>query len=105
MNDMGTIDKLDITEICLHISNVLEQLADITLEADVDNWSFFLDYSDRDLLNALMIFFHVANNKAIKDGQFKTPDDAEAKMHNLRIAIKDCYGFNSQELTEKVLKK
>lgn len=70
--------------------------------ADADQWAFFLEYDDADLLNALYIFNHVAQNIAIKKG-FLNMDNAEQKMRWFCESIEECFGFNSVELTKKML--
>lgn len=91
-----------IKEINTHISNALKQWSDIMLHADADDWSFNLNYSEEDLLNAFFIFHHVATNIAIKS-EILTEENAASKMYKLRDAIKECYGFDTVALTNKVL--
>lgn len=74
------------------------------LIADVDEWAYYLDYSEEDLLNALYIFNHVAQNIAIKK-RYITEDNAEEKMAKFREGIKEGFGFDTIELTNKVLGK
>lgn len=70
--------------------------------ADADQWAFLLEYDDADLLNALYIFNHVAQNIAIKKG-FLNMDNAERNMRRFCDCIENCFGFNTVELTNKVL--
>lgn len=83
--------KEQIKEINKHIS-----------EADANNWAYHLEYSDEDLLNALQIFNHVAGNIAIKNG-FLNEKNVVEKMNIFTTALEDSFGFNSVELTKKVL--
>lgn len=92
----------EIKEINQHISDALEQWSDIMLEADADAWAYELEYSDRDLLNALLIFNHVASNKAIKNG-ILNENNVFKKMQQYVDALNYCFGFDSAELTKKVL--
>jgi hypothetical protein len=95
-------NEKEIEEINTHISDALSQWSEIMLHADADNWAYNLNYSDEDLLNAFFIFNHVATNIAIKNGAL-TGENAVSKMYRLRDAIKNCYGFDTVELTNKVL--
>lgn len=97
------MEQEQIKEINQHISDALDQWQGIMLEADAAGWAYYLNYTDDDLLNALYIFNHVAENIAIKNGVF---DDKNAtkKMTAFRQAIKECFGFDTVELTNKVLK-
>lgn len=95
MNDM-------IKEVNKEISEGLAHWQEILNLTDADEWAYYLEYSDEDLFNALYIFNHVAQNIAIKKGLF-TDENAEAKITKLREGIKEAFGFDTVELTNKVL--
>lgn len=94
--------KNKIREINEYISNALDQWCDITLRADADEWAYYLDYSDEDLLNALYIFNHIATNKAIKSGFINETNAATVGAQFKHECLK-AFGFDSVELTTKVL--
>lgn len=94
-----------IKEINKHISDALRQWSAVVIHADADEWAYFLDYSDEDLLNAMFIFNHVWQNRAIKSGHFADGNDITAKMSIFRNALKIAFGIDTIELTEKVLGK
>ena len=96
-------DKASIRKINREISGALKFWQDMLLIADADEWAYYLNYSDEDLLNALYIFNHVAQNIAIKNGHF-TEGNVEEKMAKFREGIKEGFGFDTVELTNKVLK-
>ena len=93
-----------VKKINKEISGALKFWQDMLLISDADQWSYLLNYSEEDLLNALYIFNHVAQNIAIKKGYF-TEDNAEEKMAKFRKGIKEGFGFDTIELTNKVLGK
>lgn len=95
-------NEKEIEEINTHISDALKQWSALMLHADADNWAYNLNYSDEDLLNAFFIFHHVASNIAIKNGAL-TEENAVSKMYKFREAVKECLGFDTVELTNKVL--
>lgn len=95
--------KQNIANINENISSALNFWQEMLLLADADEWAYHLNYSDKDLLNALYIFNHVAQNIAIKKGYFKDGDDATEKMTKWKEATKDAFGFDTIELTKKVL--
>lgn len=97
-------DKASIRKINREISGALKFWQDMLLIADADEWAYYLNYSDEDLLNALYIFNHVAQNIAIKNGHF-TEENVEEKMAKFREGIKEGFGFDTVELTNKVLGK
>lgn len=96
-------NKVSIKKINREISGALKFWQDMLLIADADLWAYMLDYSDEDLFNALYIFNHVAQNIAIKKGYF-TEGNVEEKMAKFREGIKEGFGFDTVELTNKVLK-
>lgn len=91
-----------IKEINKEISGALEFWMDVMNKADADQWAYFLDYSDRDLLNVVYIFNHVAQNRAIKSGYIDV-ENATQKISAFKDAIKEAFGFDTIELTQKVL--
>ena len=94
--------KEQIKEINQHISDALQQWADIMLLADADNWSYQLNYSDKDALNAIFIFNHVLSNIGIKNGVLNDKNVIE-KSKKLREFIKDYCGLDTIEITRKSL--
>lgn len=96
--------KTDLVQINEHISDALSQWSEIMITADADNWSVHLDYSDKDLLNSLQIFLHVASNVAIKNRKLDDKNVTE-KIKVFTDALEECFGINSIELTKRVLNK
>ena len=97
-------DHEEIKEVNEHISAALEMWQDVMLQADAMEWAYYLNYTDEDLLNALYIFNHVAQNIAIKKG-YLNEENAEMRMRRFCDCIENCFGFNTIELTNKVLGK
>ena len=93
-----------IKQINKDISGALKFWQDMLLISDADQWAYYLEYSEKDLFNALYIFNHVAQNIAIKKGFF-TEENAEEKMAKFREGIKEGFGFDTIELTKKVVGK
>lgn len=97
------MNKEKIKEINSHISDALEQWSAIMVTADADEWSYWLDYSEKDALNALTIFNHILSNIGIKNGTLneETVLNSAQKLCHL---VKDLIGIDSIELTNRVLK-
>lgn len=93
-----------IKEINQHISDALEQWSAMTTLANADQWAYYLNYSDADLLNAFIIFFHVWSNRAIKTEQL-TIENAIEKVHEFKHAVYNTFGIDTIELTNKTLKE
>lgn len=97
------MNKEKIKEINNHISEALEQWAAIMVTADADEWSYWLDYSEKDALNALIIFNHVFANIGVKNGTL----NEEAVLNSakkFRDLVKDMIGIDSIELTNRGLR-
>lgn len=97
------MNKEEIKEINSHISDALEQWATIMVKADVDAWSYWLDYSEKDALNALSIFNHVLANIGLKNGTL-SEKKALNSAKKFRDLVKDMIGIDSIELTNRVLR-
>ena len=97
------MNKEKIKEINNHISEALEQLAAIMVTAEADEWSYLLDYSEKDALNALTIFNHVLSNIGIKNGTLNE-ENVLNSAQKLCHLVKDLIGIDSIELTNRVLK-
>lgn len=97
------MNKEEIKEINRHISDALEQWSAIMVTAEADEWSYLLEYSKQDALNALMIFDHVLTNIGIKNGTINEKNVVKIgrKMKSL---VKDMIGIDSIELANRVLK-
>ena len=101
---MEQIELEKIKEINRHISEALCNWSDVVLHADADNWAYYLEYSDEDMLNALFLFNHVWQNRAIKQGVL-SPSNAIERMDEFRNAIKRVFEIDTCELTDKVIKQ
>lgn len=93
--------KEQIKEINQHISDALEQLANIMLTADANKWAYHLSYNERDALNAVMIVNHVLQNIGIKSGHINETNVFQKGVY-FRRAIKDFSGLDTLELVKKV---
>lgn len=97
------IDKEAISEINQHISDALDEWSEIMMGADACGISYHFEYTDDDLLNAFMIFTHVAQNVAIKKGYYQNEDDLKQKINAFKNGVKIGFDFDTVELTQKVL--
>ena len=88
--------KAQIAEVNKHIREGINQWADIMLTADADQWAYDLTYFPRDLMNAVLIFQHVASNIGIKAGRI---DEKRATEYGqrLRQLVIDMTGYDPHE--------
>ena len=86
-----------IAEINQHIRDGVNQLADVMLMADADQWAVCLNYYPRDIVNATMIFQHICSNVGIKAGRI---DEAKAEEYGkrLRQLVMDMTGYDPVEV-------
>lgn len=94
--------KEKIKEINQHISDAIEEWSTIMLRADADGWAVWFDYTDRDLMNALYIFNHVAQNIAIKSDYYDSDKDILDKMDAFKKGIRKGFGIDTNELAHRV---
>lgn len=97
------IDKKAISETNQHISDALDDWSEIVMGADACGISYHFEYTDDDLLNAFMIFTHVAQNVAIKKDYYRNEDDIKQKMDAFKKGVKIGFDFDTIELTNKCL--
>jgi hypothetical protein len=98
------LDDKAIKEVNSHISDALKQWADIMLLADADNWAYNLEYSDKDVFNAVFIANHVLMNRAIKSGHINTEDKAVEMACEFRDSIRKYSGIDTIELCKNITK-
>lgn len=94
-----------IREVQVHISDALDQWADIMLNISAREKAHLLHYKDEDLINAIYIFEHVLANVGIHNLTIKNADDAIEAGNQLRDYVKRFTGIDTHELTKKVLGK
>ncbi len=85
--------KAQIAEVNRHIREGINQWADIMLTADADQWAYELRYFPRDLMNAVLIFQHVASNIGIKAGRIDEEKAVEFGQR-LRQLVIDMTGYD-----------
>ena len=95
------MDKINYLEKYLPSNKRLRMC--ILMGADACGISYHFEYTDDDLLNAFMIFTHVAQNVAIKNGYYQNEDDIKQKMDAFKNGVKIGFDFDTVELTKKVL--
>lgn len=74
--------KTQIAEVNKHIREGINHWADIMLTADAGQWAYELRYFPRDLMNAVLIYQHVASNIGIKAGRI---DEEKATEFGQRL--------------------
>ena len=99
------MEEKEIKEINQHISDALQQWADILLLSDADNWAYHLEYSDEDVFNAVYIVNHVLMNRGIKGGYICNGEDALTKGEKFKKAIMEYAGIDTIELSKKLMEK
>lgn len=94
-----------IREIQVHISDALEQWADIMLSMEANNKAFMLHYKEKDLLNATYILMHVMSNIGIHNGTINNEEMGTSSGNELREYIKKYTGIDTHELTKRIIKE
>ena len=86
-----------VGEINQHIRKGLNDWADITLEAEVKEFAFMLNYSPIDLMNAAYLFQHVASNIGIKK-RIINEENVSEFGNRFRQLIKDMTGCDPHDI-------
>lgn len=99
------MENNSIREVQVHISDALEQWSYIMNNIDANCKGHLLHYSDRDLLNVVLMFNHVVSNIGIHNGTINSGEKGEVFGKDIREFIKKHTGLDTIELTKKVYKK
>lgn len=88
----------------VQIKAVLEELCNALLELDVvhengTNTSFYIDYDERDMLNAVEIVYSVCGNYAMKHG-ILTNENVTEKITRFRDMLKETFGIDTVQEVE-----
>lgn len=94
-------EQARIAEINLHIRNGIAQWSDIMLLADADNWAVKLNYYLPDLMNAVLIYQHVASNIGIKAGRIDEQKAVEFG-NRLRQLVIDMTGYDPHDIVGQI---
>lgn len=89
-------EQARIAEINRRIRDGINQWSDIMLLADADEWAVKLNYYPRDLMNAVLIYQHVASNIGIKAGIIDEQKAVEFG-NRLRQLVIDMTGYDPHE--------
>jgi hypothetical protein len=97
-------EKEALAEVNKGIREGLKHWSDIMIMADADQWALYLKYFPSDLMNATLIFQHVASNIGIKAGKI---DEETAKVlgDRLRRLVIDMTGFDPHVEMAKMVKE
>ncbi len=85
-----------IAEVNKYIREGINFWADTMLTADADQWAYDLRYSQRDLMNATLIYQHVASNIGIHAGRINEKKAVEFGLR-LRQLVIDMTGYDPHE--------
>lgn len=92
MEEMTRLQQ--IQDINAHIKEGIGQWAKVCLMADSDNWSFYLNYDEDDVMNVTLLFNHVCSNIGIKKGRIQNEQVAEVYGKRIRQLIIDMTGID-----------
>ena len=95
-------DIENIAQINKNIKNALLFWSGMLIMADMDDWSFKLDFDEEDIFSTLNIFWRTWGNHCIKNGTL-TKENVEEKSRKFTEAIKECFGIDTKELTKRYI--
>lgn len=94
---------MSVREVQVHISDALQDWANIMLDIEAHEKAHFLHYKEKDLVNAMYIFEHVLANIAIHNGSI-TPqnvDKATEMGRDLREYVKKYTGLDTHDIAKR----
>ena len=84
-------------EIQVHISDVLNEWADIMLDIEAHEKAHLLHYQDKDLMNAMHIFLHVLQNVGIHNKTINDVDIATEMGKKIHEYVKKYAGVDTKK--------
>lgn len=94
--------KESIAQINKDIKGAIHFWSGLLIKADIDDWSFKLDFDESDIFSTLNIFWRTWSNHCIKNGTL-TIENVEEKSRKFTEAIKECFGIDTVELTNRYI--
>lgn len=73
--------------------------------ADADGFSFYMDFDEATVFNAIIVLNSIISNYAIKHGHIKTPEEAEEIGMKFSVVIKEMFGVDTMKLANETLKQ
>lgn len=94
---------MSVREIQVHISDALQDWANVMLDIEAHEKAHFLHYKEKDLVNAIYIFEHVLANIAIHNGSITTEnvDKAVDMGRDLREYVKKYTGLDTHVIAKQ----
>lgn len=93
---------VSIAQINKDIKSAMLFWSGLLIKADMDDWSFNLDFDEEDIFSTLNIFWRTWSNHCIKNGTI-TVENVEEKSRKFTEAIKECFGIDTVELTKRYI--
>lgn len=84
-----------------NISDALNSCANVLVCGDADGWSFYMDFSEATVFNAILVLNSIISNYSIKHGHINNFEDAEKVGCEFREAIKKMFGVDTFALANK----
>ena len=88
-----------------NISDALNSCANVLVCGDADGWSFYMDFDEATVFNAIIVLNSIISNYAVKHGHIKTPEEAEEIGTKFRFVIKEMFGVDTMKLANETLKQ
>lgn len=99
------MDEDKIVECKNMISKALNSCSNMLVVADADGFSFYMDFDEATVFNAIIVLNSIISNYAIKHGHIKTPEEAEEIGNKFRVVIKEMFGVDTIKLANKTIKQ
>lgn len=94
---------MSVRKVQVHISDALQDWANVMLDIEAHEKAYFLHYKEKDLVNAMYIFEHVLANIAIHNGSI-TPQNADKATEmgrDLREYVKKYTGLDTHDIVKR----
>ena len=84
-----------------NIADALNSCANVLVCGDADGWSYYMNFSEATVFNAILVLNSIISNYSIKHGHIKNFQDAEDIGCEFREVIKKMFGVDTFALANK----
>lgn len=85
-----------------NIADALNSCANVLVCGDADGWSYYMNFNESTVFNAILVLNSIISNYAIKHGHIQNQDDAERIENEFRDVIKNMFGVDTFALANKL---
>jgi phage-related protein len=85
----------ELNEIEKHCRESLDMWSEVLTQANTQGWGAYLDFTHKDVMNAVTVMTTISTNYALKHGKISTVEDASAIGEALHSFMLNYFGIDT----------